>query len=264
MTKELTVKTAAGLQVYTPPGLVGVAANISSSDIQIPTLMLMQSNSTFVEENDNINSGDFIHSITMDCWGKKDSDPVDLIFFDMFKTQVVSDVTDRKKWVASLPWQPDMELDPYEQLEKDKLIRREKCFNYICFRSLEVVELANPVNGEILYTASPIVIKFKGGSLKNGKRLNQVFQDMATFEAPSWALRFNLTARHEENEKGKYWAYDFKKGVQSPMEMQSAAAKLCQQFQTAKRNMVVIDHEEGAPKNVTPVPNHAPKSGGIV
>ena len=192
MEKQLETKTAGGLQVFTNTTSMGVASNLSASDRQIPTLMLMQANSTFVAESKEINSGDFIHSITKETWGSNE-EPVELVFFDMFKTQVVSDVTDTKKWVQTLPWLPEMESDPYEQTVDGRTFRKEKCFNYLCFRSLDVREVTNPVTGELTYAASPIVVKFKGGSLKNGKRLNQTFQDYADFGAPSWATTFFLT-----------------------------------------------------------------------
>lgn len=266
MSKEIAVRDANGLQVYTPQGLIGVAANLSNSDIQMPSLMLMQANSTFVEEDDNINSGDFIHSITKEVWGKKDKESVSLIFFDLFKTQIISDVTEKKKWIRTMPWNEDMELDPFEEEVKGRLIRREKCFNYMCFRSLELREMTNPVTGEVVHTASPIVVKFKGGSLKNGKRLNQIFDDFASFGAPSWACNFELTAKLEEKDGSKYWAYDFKKGEQACAEMQKAAGLLCTRMAKIKNSLNVVDTEESGPRNVNEtkhVKNYAP-GGDIV
>jgi len=265
MNKELAVKTVNGLQLFTPTDAIGVASNLSSTDIQMPCLMLMQANSTFVQEDDNINSGDFLHSITREVWGKKDKDPVELVFFDMFKTQIVSDVTENKKWMATNQWNEDMELEPYEEIIEGRTIRREKCFNYMCFRPLETMEVPDMATGEVIYTAIPIVIKFKGGSLKNGKRLNNIFQTYAQCGAQSWASTFQLKANLEENDGNKYWAYDFVKGGQSTKEQQLAAYSLCKKMQGLKDTITVVDEDE-APKDVTPereIKNHAPGAGDV-
>ena len=266
MSNKIALKTPGQLTVHTKSGHMGVASNLSASDIQIPVLMLMQANSTFVTEDDNINSGDFINSITHEKWGKKDSEPLELIIFDMFKTQIVSDVTDTKKWMETNTWTEDMELAEYEVVINNRTIRREKCFNYMVFRSLDVREVANPVTGEVTFKAQPIVIKFKGGSMKNGKRLNQVFSDYEDFGAPSWATTFHVFAKYEENDKGKYWVWDFKRGEQSLMEQQVAAEALFIKMKAAKATMKVVDSDEApmddievTPRNVTKAPpkNHA-------
>lgn len=276
--KEMVVKTANGLAVHTTGDLIGVAGNLSSADVAIPSLMLMQSNSTFVIEDDNIKAGDFLHSITREVWGKKDKTPVELVFFSMFKTQIVSDITDAKKWLATNQWVEEMELTEYEQVIEGKTIRFEKCFNYICYKADEAREITNPLTGEVSATASPIVVKFKGGSLKNGKRLNQVFEDYASFGAPSWSTTFLLKANFEENDKGKYFAYDFERGEQTTALQQIAAETKCRQFTKSKAVVKVVDEEtlddiEVEPRNVTQAPtirtvkNHAPgatQEGNIV
>ena len=88
--------------VYTGGEYKGVAADLAASDIQIPTLMLMQSNSTFVTESKGkIIAGDFLHSITREKWGNADEDTIELVFAYMFKTLVTSDVTGVKTWVRT-------------------------------------------------------------------------------------------------------------------------------------------------------------------
>ena len=84
-TTDLTTTTPSDLQVFTGNKNLGVAAALSANDIQLPSLMLMQANSTFTQESKDINSGDFIHSITMDRWGGQADEPVELVFFDMFQ-----------------------------------------------------------------------------------------------------------------------------------------------------------------------------------
>lgn len=277
MNKDIAVKTAGGLQVHTKSNLMGVASNLSSQDVAIPSLILMQSNSVFAQEDDDINAGDFLHSVTKEVWGKKDKEPVEMVFFYMFKTQIVSDVTDTKKWLSTLQWEDEMENAEYEQVIEGRTIRYEKCYNYVCYKADSAREITNPVTGEMTATASPIVVKFKGGSLKNGKRLNQVFEDYMSFGAPSWATTFFLTAKFEENDRGnKYWAYDFKRGEQTTPTQQMAAETRCRQFTESQESIKVIDEETPAdievePRNVTPAPepkkkvkNYAPGAEDIV
>lgn len=261
MSKKIVKKESAGLQVYTTGGLMGVASSISSSsDVQIPSLMLMQNNSTFVEEDEDINSGDFLHSISKEVWGRKNKEPVELIFCDMFKTQIVSDISaGKKKWLETNQWTDSMELDPYESNVDGVMVRKEKCFNYAVFRALDVKEVQAPDG--VRYMANPIIVKFKGGSLKHGKRLNQMFKDYAMFGSPSWATTFFLTATQEEKDGSKYWAYDFKKGAQTMKEQQLAAEALCTELQTLKSNnalnVVDADETESDIKPVRTVRNHA-------
>jgi len=258
MSKEIAVKTASGLVIHTKSKLMGVASNLSSQDVAIPSLMLMQSNSTFAQESDDINSGDFLHSTTREVWGKKNTKPIELVFFFMFKTQIVSDVSVTKAWLATNQWTEEMELAPYEIEEDGKLIRREKCFNYVCFKADEAREVMNPITGELTATASPIVVKFKGGSMKNGKRLNQVFEDYCSFGAPSWATTFFLSADFEENDKGKYWVYNFKRGEQTAPLQQMAAEARCKQFTEMKSAVKVSDEEsiETAPEDIVVEPRN--------
>lgn len=254
MAKEVAVKNSNELKVHTTSGLMGVAANIERSDIQVPSLILMQANSSFVQESDTLSAGDFVHSITHDVWGKKDKEKVELVFFDMFKTLIVSDVTKDKQWLETKAWEPKFETMAYEEVVGDATIRNEKCFNYAVFRKSDLREVTKP-DGSTGYVASPIIIKFKGGSLKNGKRLNQMFQDYAAFGSPSWATSFFLKANLEEKDNKKYWAYDFERGAQTEKSEQFAAELLCQQMNDAKASggINVVDAEE----TTTGVKNYA-------
>lgn len=247
MSKEIAIKSPTELKVYTNPENRGAVESITASDVQVPVLMLMQSNSTFVQEDDDINSGDFLHSISKEVWGKKDKSPVEIVVFDMFKTQIVSDVSGKtKKWIETLPWKADMLLDPYEEEVKGMMVRRELCFNYCFFRASEIREKKGP-DGKLVYTSSPAIVKFKGGSLKNGKRLNQTFVDFdEKFDAPCWAKTFLLTANLDDKDGNKYWAYDFSIGEDAQKEQQFVAEKLFLQMKEARRTntLNVVDAEE--------------------
>ena len=279
MSKQLTTKPIKEMQVYTSSNLIGVASQLSSSDIAVPSLILLQNNSTLVMEDDNLKAGDFLHSIDKEVWGARDKKPVELVFFYLFKTQIVSDVTETKKWLATNPWDARMQNEEYESVVEGRKIRRELCYNYVCFQADTAIELIHHVTGEVMYSASPIVVKFKGGSMRNGKRLNNAFDTYAKLGAPSWTTSFYLSANLDENDRGnKYWAYDFKKGKQATEVQQKAAESLCRQFMESKVQVKVVDEEtspditiEADPRNVTPAPepmgkikNYAPQSAGDI
>ncbi len=270
---EIAVTSPSELKVYTNAGNMGAAASISASDVQIPSLILMQANSSQVEEMKHVSSGDFLHSINHEVWAGKESGPLDLVFLDMFKTQIWKDVSGKKPvWLKTVGWIDGPEgsdNDEYETEIDGVLTRREKCFNYVVFRALDVREIKSPT-GEAGYVASPIVVKFKGGSLQNGRRLNNMFQDYADFGKPSWATTFKLKANFIEKDDNKYWAYDFEKGEQTLEAQQKAAENLFKIMSKARANntLNVVDAEEQTGDVVKDVKkavkNHAPTKEDLI
>ena len=261
--KEIAKKEATQeIQVYTETKSMGVADEVTSADVQIPSLMLMQANAELVKDRNNeIKSGDFVHSITQDIWGSIDS-PTELVVVDMYKTEVITQI-EGNVWKSTKPWTPDMEALPYEFELDNKTHKRQKCYNYICFRPLEVREITLP-DDTVHYVASPIIVKFKGASSKNAKKFNQLLRDYATFNQPSWCVTFDLKAYEDKNEHGTFFVYNFEKRANAVKETQLAAAKLCEMSQAARKagTMEVIDAEEvNVEKTVGPNPglkNHAP------
>ncbi|MCP3684520.1 MAG: hypothetical protein GY861_17785 [bacterium] len=255
--KEVTQE----IQVFTETKTMGVAEEVTSSDIQMPSVILMQANSEIVKDRTSeIKSGDFVHSNTKEIMGSID-EPLELCVVDMFKTQVVTEVKGNN-WVATKAWEPEMEKAPYTE-EVDGVERKnQKCYNYVCFRPLDIREVELPT-GEKKYLASPIVVKFKGASGKNAKKFNQLCKDYELFGQPSWCVSFNLVAREDSNEHGSFFVYDFEKKGQALKETQMAAAALCEMSQAARAagNLEVVDMEEvSVEKSVNDIPNYAPQT----
>lgn len=259
--KEITTKqeVTQELTVFTSSKSMGAAEEITSRDVQIPSLMLMQANAELVKDRSNkIQSGDFVNSVTREVWGSIE-EPMDLCVVDMFKTEVITRI-EGNEWVSTRPWEPDMEVLPYEFTdETGKKCKRQKCFNYICIRPLDIREVQLPDRVE--YIASPFVVKFKGASGKNAKKLNQLIKDMASFRYPSWAAVFTLVAREDKNEHGTFLVYDMEKKGPSLKETQLAAEKICEMSQTARKagQFEVVDAEEvQVERTVNNIPNMAP------
>jgi hypothetical protein len=255
MSKEIAVSNGSNLQVYTKSKSMGAADDIDSSDIQIPSLMLMQSSSTLVKDRSNeIKDGDFVNSITSEVLGHADGGDLELVVVDMFKTEILSEVAGNK-WISTQPWQPHMQSLPYEDEVNGVKIRRQKAYNYVCFMPLETREVMTPDGKQ--YIASPFIVKFKGMGAKNGKKFNQMLKDMASFGSPSWATSFKLSAASETNDKGTFNVYSMSYGEQTIKEVQLAAVNLCEMSQAARDrgDIIVVDSEEQAEEKV--VKNHA-------
>lgn len=261
--KEIANKEATKeIQVFTETATMGVADELTSSDVQIPSLMLMQANAELVKDrSNNIQSGDFVNSITNEVWGSIE-DPLQVCVVDMFKTEVITE-TQSNNWVSTKPWEPEMESMPYlfKNAEGNEC-KRQKCFNYICFRPLDIREVTMP-GMDPQYVATPFIVKFKGASSKNAKKFNQMLRDYAAFKQPSFAFTFDLTASEAKNEHGSFMVYNMTNPRQAVKETQLAGAKLAGMSKAARSNgeMEVVDAEEvSVEKTVNNIPNHAPQS----
>jgi hypothetical protein len=262
--KELAKKEATQeIQVYVQSESMGVADEVTSSDVQLPSLMLMQANSEIVKDRSNdIQSGDFVNSINNEVWGSIE-EPVQVCVVDMFKTELI---TEGKKWISTRPWTPEMENMEYKFMENGIERKRVKCFNYICFRPLDIRAIEMP-GADKQYVASPFVVKFKGGSGKNAKKFNQILRDYALFKQPSFAFTFDLKAYEDSNEHGTFFVYNMVNPKQAIEETQKAGAALLimSKAARAKNQLEVIDAEEVTSERVVKdIPNHPPAVTGTI
>jgi len=242
MAKDIIKKTETAVQIFTDSEFMGAADEVSSSDVQIPSLMLMQAASDMVKDRTtDYKVGDLVSSISGDVIGNEDK-PIELVVCDMFKTQVWYE---GKNWVQTLEWEPSMEKDAYMSLIDGKEIKKQKCYNYVVFQadSVNTVDLPDGVR----HVASPMVVKLKGGSAKYGKKFNSLLKDYASFGYPSWFRTFMLTTKEDTNNNGdSYNVLDFQKGNATTKEQQLAAAAACKSIREARANneVNVVDTEE--------------------
>jgi len=266
MSKAIAKKDAKQeIKVYVKSESMGVADEVTSADVQLPSIMLMQANAEIVKDRTNdIKSGDFVNSINNEVWGSID-EPLQVCVVDMFKTELI---TQGKKWISTRPWTPEMENMEYKFMIDGVETKRQKCFNYICFRPLDIRAITVP-GMETQYVASPFAIKFKGGSGKNAKKFNQMLRDYALFKQPSFAFTFDLVATEDSNEHGTFFVYNMVNPKQAVEETQKAGAALLKMSKAAReRNeLQVVDSEEVtiektipnmAPQTAAPMPTEAP------
>jgi len=251
MSNLTTQKTEQKLQVFTSGTELGAIDNLSASDIQVPCLILVQK---MTDLEGDYKEGDMVHSISGDTIGSE-KDPLELVVADCYITQVWYE---GKNWVKTLEWDESlMASDPYESDINGVKTKKQKCYNYVCFRALDIDEQQSE--------PSPMIVKFKGASGKFGRKFNTELREMAlgAFKAPSWALTFNLTTHTEENEHGKFMVLEMKKGKLAIKEQQLAALALMKSWRSAKQHgeVQVVDSEEKVVSN--DVPNHAPGVGSF-
>ena len=262
--KELAKKEATKeIQVFVETESMGVADEVTSSDVQIPSLMLMQANAEIVKERSNdVQCGDFVNSIDNEVWGSID-EPLRLCVYGMVKTELITE-TKNNKWISTRPWEPSMENAEYKFQVDGVERKRQKVFNYICFRPLDVSEITSNDGGK-QYVALPIVVKFKGASGKNAKKFNYLLDSYAKFKKPSFCMTFNLIAAEDKNEHGTFLVYNFNDMREAVKETQMAGLMLAQVSKKAmaKNEMDVIDTEEvTVEKSVNNIRNHAPGADG--
>lgn len=215
-TKAVATKTKSEVAVANQALRTGAAENFDSQDIALPTVLLMQAKSAFVEDEElDIKSGDFVHSITQEVLGDKKK-PLDFVAVYMFKTfQVFKD----DEYVETVPWTQENKHRTYD--EGYRLV-----YNYCGYLPSKAREVAGR------FVASPIVIKFKGLSKKHcRKQINTVIEDLATFGEASWQYPFSLSSTQETTEEyGKFHVWQAKLGKKLSDEMAQFGALMYNKF----------------------------------
>ena len=264
MSKKAIVKKEAAQEivVFTGSNDMGFAQELDADDVRIPSLLLMQANSTIAKDRDNkVVAGDFVNSVTNEIWGSIDK-PLNLVVADMFKTQVITEVKGNN-WISTKPWVAAMKNEEYNDVIDGVDVKKQKCFNFVCFRTLDVSGI-DKGGSETAYFANPFIVKFKGASSKNAISFNSIIDNMAKMNQPPWVRSFDLVATEETNDNGSFYVYDFKMGEPTVKETQLAALSLSKVSRSARQSgtLNVIDGDESE-KSVNNIPNHAPKSGPV-
>jgi hypothetical protein len=194
MTKKKEVATTeAGLTTQDHAAMMDMfgAAPVSSNDVIIPKIRVMQPGSQLVTDG-VAKFGDFIDSLSNEVVGHITEKAVELIPFYVEKIWIIS------KWNGS-----KFEFDRIEgvtpmnenkQWEEDTpqgKFKNEKCFNFYCLRPEDM--------------SLPVIVAFKGTSLRAGRELmTQMYvKNKAAGKAPC-AKVINLGGDKTSNDKGTY------------------------------------------------------------
>lgn len=182
----------------------GVAEDADNSDIIIPKILLMQGLSSFVADGD-AKSGEFRDSLTRELLGSKDAPLRALCFshskvWTTFKKEgdkyVFSGTEPVTASNANLPW-----------LEGD--IKREVVHQFMVL----LVDRGTPVQMEM-----PYVLSMRTFSVRPAQRLITEFMRWSKARRPSFSRVIEFFPVQKENDKGRFFAIDWKGGRDATLE----------------------------------------------
>jgi len=229
----LVVKPASELPAI-PRRALGAAECMDARDVAIPTVILMQAKSTFVEdESSDIKIGDFVHSMTEEVLGHKDKKPLKFVSCYMFKTyQIFHGEGDNAKYINTEAWTPARSLDEYQSIVqvdgKDVMETRKLVYNHCGYLPDHTRQVGERV------AASPVIVKFKGLSKKHCKKqINSYITDLSDFNQASWQYEFILTSKIEDTaEYGKYQVWQSALGDKVSKKLDDFGYILYQRFKS--------------------------------
>lgn len=180
------------------------APEVSSSDIIIPKLMVMQGLSKLVIDG-VAKFGDFVDSTTEEIIGNM-KEPFELIPFYMEKLWYVSErVGDDWEFMQVEPVNKYNETLPYEDVLNGKSIKRQMVRNFYCL---------NPKDMSL-----PMVVSFKGMSTRTGKQLaTQMYLKNVSEGKQPPAYHILLSGEKTQNDKGTFVTLKVSKGGASSMD----------------------------------------------
>ena len=178
---------------------------ITSKDIVLPRILMMQPMSDMVTEGD-AGFGDMVESLNETKIGDF-KNPVEVIPFYLQKVYIEYDVTNGtgdKRFLRMVPITASNDNLPYEDQEdaadgKTFPLMRDRCMNYYVLLPDEVK------NG----TALPHILTFRRTSLKAGKKLaTQMYVKNTDAGLPPPAVMCKLTPTKTSNDKGTFAVLD--------------------------------------------------------
>lgn len=227
--KETTEVSAEVMNMWAPQ-------EVSSSEIIMPKLMVMQGLSELVTDGKAM-FGEFRDSLTGGKLGGLDT-PFEFIPFHLEKLLYV---TSRKagtvedfKFDEALPLDAMTENLPWNDTVGDREVKRSQVYNFYCINPSDL--------------SMPIIVTFKGMSLRNGKVLNTM-AFVKSFIAGSFppANHYLLKGVKTSNDRGTFVVISTEQGEKSTNEEIMAAAKWKKMLDSGEAKA----HAEQAPAKET-------------
>lgn len=212
MTKEVAKKETTELSAEVAN--MWAPAEVSAKEIIMPKLMVMQGLSEMVTDGKAM-FGEFRDSLTGGKLGGV-NEPFDFIPFHLEKLIYVSKrkagTSEDFKFDSAMPLDAASEQLPWNDTDGDMEVRRSHVYNFYCI---------NPDD-----TSMPIIITFKGMSLRNGKVLNTM-AFVKSFIAGSFppAHHYLLKGVKTSNDRGTFVVISTEQGSKSTNEEIMSAAK---------------------------------------
>jgi len=203
-------KTEAHLPAVQTPA----AEHIDASDVLIPALYLMQSNSTFVKE-EKARNGAIVKSTGVVTVANKGESVVivPLAFNKNFR------IVDKKgnKWVRTEAFNPAV-ADVWDFKEDGRDLKRVTTINVYAFllSDLEAqakAKLEAEKTGDMLdpsAVAMPVLVSFRSKGFKAGKEVITHFALAQRVKSEPYMGKLELSAHEEANDDGSFYVFDVK------------------------------------------------------
>lgn len=226
MTKELYATTSdqKALATQAPAG-----EKLEASDALLPSIYLMQSNSTFVTEQ-KAKVSEFVKSGTLAVIGSA-AQPFNIIPLSFSKSfRIVN--PKGNKWVRNEPWNPG-KSDEWEFLENGLTLKRVKCINVLGLIPEEVRAEQNALkeaesSGEMFdldKALKPVAIQFRSTSFKSAKNITDHFVMAQSYKAAPYSHIFKVGARKETNDDGTFFIMEVQRTDKTPKEFYATCDK---------------------------------------
>lgn len=229
-----TTTTSTEVALYSEQDLSDWGGNqLTSKDIIIPSLLLLQSNSEFVKQNKG-KGGDFFDSVSEINYGPELKN---IVPFHMEKTWTVEKFNGKKfEWDHTEKMTPENENAKYE-FDLDGVKYRNK-YTYRFFVM---------VSDSIL----PYSIKMKGASKKTGSNLStEMYVKNPMKKLPPAAMMINLRSELEKNDDGdSYFTMKMTVGDKTPYEKVMEALNWFKTIRDDKTVVVVDGADDGDDTN---------------
>jgi len=229
-TKNLPAKRETGALITREGPVKGAASNVAQEDILIPVVLLMQSGSAFVKEDDEkYRAGDLVHSTSQEVICPREN-ALEVVLLDTFKTmQFFEQDGSDTAWVKTEAWRPEF----LDQEKYDRDLHKPVINYYVLLRD----ELLTP-------NSFPHVIKFKGGSGRAGKTLSSAVKDLERRGAASFAQSFVLGSEDATFEDFKFKGWTSETGTPLTAEEYVVAENWFDTIQSQASRIVVDEGEE--------------------
>jgi len=201
----------------------GAPAQLSTQDVVIPCILLMQYTSKLVK-NQEAAAGEFRNSIDQSCVGglvKKELKPLEIIPFYVNLCYTNMDASGTKeKYVGKEPINMSNDDAPREFMRDGIAMRRYRTYEVYFFKAGEVVGL-------------PYVMTFKSTSMQAGRKIySQMYATNYELKLPPPAFHMSVWPEHKENDKGEFFVLDAKRGSETTPEEMAVCLKWFKRLKT--------------------------------
>jgi hypothetical protein len=243
MSKEVAKKASSA--VSTELSQWGSGPDISTNDIVVPKLLLMQGTSDFVKQR-KAQYGDLIDSIDHKVLGSPEK-PFEVVPFFIKKYFTIRNKnTPKKDFMRVEALTPETDHMPYFDMDADGTeVIRERTYELYCVQAAEV-----SIGG------LPLVIRLKASNEKTGKAVfTQMYIKNKNANLSPAAVAFEVSSREEAKEGNTYMVFDVKPKRVATKEEQDAC--LVWHKMTTK---IKVDESDGEDVAKTEAPPKAARS----